>query len=119
MRTVVFLLLAVPACSAFGGGRTIESSVVLAANGKATTTMRGDPSLSVRLRGLGPGGVKFDARTPTGSLLAHGLLTPESSAECQTSEGELVITFVADARGGSIAYSLGARDGGSVTTIPQ
>jgi len=93
--------------------------VVLLPNGRSTASLRTDGPLTVDLRGLGPGAVTFDARTRDGTVMAHGVLTPESTAQCGTSDGELVILFTADARGGTVAYTIRTVNGGSVTTIPQ
>ena len=119
MRCLPALLTALAACSAFRGEQTLESSVILAAHGKATARMTGCPSLTVDLRGVGPGSVTFDACTSDGSRMAHGVLTAEACARCLTTDGELILTFAADEKGGTVAYTIRAQDGGSVALVPQ
>lgn len=121
MRKALLLLLVLPACSWFDGSTRLESSVILAAGGKATVHMRTPQPgpLSVELRGLGPGGVAFEAHGPVGVVIARGLLSAESRAECRTSEGNLTFTFEADAQGGSVGYVARSENGLAIDSPPQ
>jgi hypothetical protein len=94
-------------CSLFGSSTTLDSSMTLAAAGKVTLLVRESPAnhLVVRLRGLGPGGVTFEAKAADGVVVSRGVLTAGSLAECQTNTGELTFAFAADERGGSFDYS--------------
>lgn len=94
-------------CSLFGSSTTLDSSMVLAADGKMTLLVREWPAnhLVVRLRGLGPGGITFEAKAADGVVVSRGVLTTSSVAECQTNTGELTFSFAADERGGAFDYS--------------
>lgn len=76
-------------------------------------------AVSVDLHGRGPGEVTFDARAPGGVVMAHGLLTTQSTATCQSSDGEVTITFTADARGGAVGYVVSTANGVALTVAPK
>lgn len=91
--------------------------MIVAANGRVKTTVTAEGPMTVVLQGLGPGAVTFDVRAPQGSVMAHGVLTTESSASCHTNGGEIRIEFAAGVEGGTVAYVLHTENGGTVTTI--
>lgn len=121
LRCFLLLLPLASACSIFHRPARLESSVQLGPAGKCTvaTTAADGGEMSIELRGLGPGGVTFDARTADGTPMAHGVLTTESTATCFTNAGSLVITFTADARGGSAGYVVRTGTGGLTITTQQ
>ena len=107
-----FLCLLV-GCRLFDGGTTLDSSMTLAAAGKATLLVRASPAdpLVVQLRGLGPGSITFEAKTADGTVVSRGALTVDAQAECQTNTGELTFSFAADERGGAFTYSVHGEHG--------
>ncbi len=115
------LLLVLPACAGLQGTSRLESSVVLAPASKCTLRVSGADrgGVSIDMHGVGTGAVTFDVNSETGENLAHGVLTAESSASAFAGSGDLVVTFVADAGGGTVAYVISSRTGGvAVTTRP-
>jgi len=116
LARAVVALLPLPllaACSLSWHSSRVSSSLPFGPGERATLRVRTVPPsrLALELRGLGPGAIAFEARTPEGTLMVTGSLAAGDQARCNTSEGALVVTFAGGEQGGTIAYEAFGADG--------